>query len=194
MDKENKISENQEDDSISIPVNDTEQAEKMNKKDKREEEVLKEEIGKKMEEVDALYKALNDKYTRLYAEYDNFRRRTLKEKTDLIKYAGEEVIISLLPVLDDMERAIAHHKEAENHEPLREGLEIICQKMKNILSSKGVAPMETEGATFDPELHDAVTKMDTGKETDTGKIIEVILKGYTLNGKVIRHAKVIVGS
>jgi molecular chaperone GrpE len=143
---------------------------------------------------EALVKELNEKYLRLYAEYDNFRRRTLKEKADLIKYGGEEIILSILPVLDDMERALAHHKGTKDHKPLQEGLDLICQKLKNILVAKGVQPMETKGEAFDPELHDAITNIPAESEDMKGKVAEVVEKGYTLNGKVIRHAKVVVAN
>jgi molecular chaperone GrpE len=143
---------------------------------------------------EALVKELNEKYLRLYAEYDNFRRRTLKEKSDLIKYGGEEMILSILPVLDDMERALAHHKDSKDHKPLQEGLDLISQKLKNILSAKGVQVMEPKGETFDPELHDAITNIPAESGAMKGKVAEVVEKGYTLNGKVIRHAKVVVAN
>ncbi len=148
---------------------------------------------------EALVKELNEKYLRLYAEYDNFRRRTLKEKADLIKYGGEETILSILPVLDDMERALAHHKDSapgnsDRHKPLQEGLDLICQKLKNILTSKGVQPMEPKGEVFDPELHDAITNIPATSDDMRGKVAEVVEKGYSLNGKVIRHAKVVVAN
>ena len=143
---------------------------------------------------EALVKELNEKYLRLYAEFDNFRRRTLKEKADLIKYGGEEIILSILPVVDDMERALAHHKDAKDHKPLQEGLDLILQKTKSILTSKGIQPMEPKGELFDPELHDAITNIPATSEDMKGKVAEVVEKGYLLNGKVIRHAKVVVAN
>lgn len=143
---------------------------------------------------EALVKELNEKYLRLYAEFDNFRRRTQKEKADLIKYGGEDIILSVLPVVDDMERALAHHKDAKDHKPLQEGLDLILQKIKTILSSKGVQAMEPKGETFDPELHDAITNIPAASEDMKGKVAEVVEKGYLLNGKVIRHAKVVVAN
>jgi molecular chaperone GrpE len=143
---------------------------------------------------EALVKELNEKYLRLYAEFDNFRRRTQKEKADLIKYGGEEIILSILPVVDDMERALAHHKDAKDHKPLREGLDLILQKIQKTLTSKGVQPMEPKGEAFDPEFHDAITNIPATSDDMKGKVAEVVEKGYTLNGKVIRHAKVVVGN
>jgi molecular chaperone GrpE len=147
----------------------------------------------KASEQELQYKELNDKYTRLYADFDNFRRRTSKERLDWLKSAGEDTILSLLPVLDDMERAIAHNKNVNDAAALKEGMEIICQKFRNLISSRGVEPMETAGKLFDPELHDAVTSIDAPSGDLKGKVIEEVQKGYMLNGKVIRHAKVVVG-
>jgi molecular chaperone GrpE len=143
---------------------------------------------------EALVKELNEKYLRLYAEFDNFRRRTQKEKADLIKYGGEDIILSILPIVDDMERALAHHKDAKDHKPLQEGLDLILQKTKTILTSKGVQPMEPKGEPFDPELHDAITNIPATSDDMKGKVAEVVEKGYSLNGKVIRHAKVVVAN
>lgn len=147
-----------------------------------------------VEKFEALVKELNEKYLRLYAEFENFRRRTQKEKADLIKYGGEETILSILPIVDDMERALAHHKDAKDHKPLQEGLDLILQKTKKILASKGVEPMDPKGEVFDPELHDAITNIPATSEDMKGKIAEVVEKGYSLNGKVIRHAKVVVAN
>jgi molecular chaperone GrpE len=151
---------------------------------------------------EVLVKELNEKYLRLYAEFDNFRRRTQKEKADLIKFGGEEIILSILPIVDDMERALSHHKDAKDsahsgsdkHKPLMEGLDLILQKTKTILTSKGVQAMEPKGEAFDPELHDAITNIPATSEEQKGKVAEVVEKGYSLNGKVIRHAKVVVAN
>lgn len=143
---------------------------------------------------ESLVKELNEKYLRLYAEYDNFRRRTQKEKADLIKYGGEEIILSILPIVDDMERALTHHKDAKDHKPLQEGLDLILQKTQKILTSKGIQAMEPKGQAFDPEFHDAITNIPATSEDMKGKVADVVEKGYTLNGKVIRHAKVVVAN
>jgi molecular chaperone GrpE len=143
---------------------------------------------------EAKLKEASDKYTRLYAEYDNFRKRTAREKIDWIKSAGEEVILKVLPVLDDIERAISHNKSVSDPEVLKQGLEIIHQKFKNILTNKGIEPMVAKGQPFDPELHDAITSIAAATEDLKGKVIEEVEKGYMMNGKVIRHAKVVVGN
>lgn len=147
-----------------------------------------------IEKFETLVKELNEKYLRLYAEFDNFRRRTQKEKADLIKYGSEEIILSILPVVDDMERAMAHHKNTKDHKPLQEGIDLIYQKLKSTLNSKGILAMEPKGEVFDPELHDAITNIPATSEDMKGKVAEVVEKGYMLNGKVIRHAKVVVAN
>jgi molecular chaperone GrpE len=160
-------------------------AEKIMAEDPKEEAKIVDDIESKLKE-------LNEKYTRLYAEYDNYRRRTAKEKLELITSGGVDAIISFLPIVDDMERAIAHHKENEGHKAMKEGLELIYQKMVKILTSKGVKPMGEKGEVFNPDLHEAITHMPV--DGMKGKIVEVVEKGYSLNEKVIRHAKVVVGS
>jgi molecular chaperone GrpE len=148
----------------------------------------------KIAELEAKHKETEDKYTRLYAEFDNFRRRTAKEKIDWFKTAGEDTILTVLPIMDDMERAIAHNKEVEDIKALKEGLEVIYQKFKSILTTKGIEPMETVGKQFDPDLHDAITSIAAPSDDLKGKVVEEVQKGYMLNGKVMRHAKVIVGN
>lgn len=139
-------------------------------------------------DVESKLKEMSDKYTRLYAEYDNFRKRTAKEKIDLIKYGGEEVILSFLAIADDLERALAHHKDGE----AKEGLELIYQKMLKVLTAKNVTPFGAKGEVFDADIHEAITSMPS--EDMKGKIIDVVEKGYKLSDKVIRHAKVVVGN
>lgn len=148
----------------------------------------------KKDGLEAKYNEINDKYTRLYAEYDNFRKRTAREKVEWFKSAGEDVMLKVLPVLDDIERAIAHNKTVTDADSLKQGFELIYQKFKSILSSKGIEPMEAKGQPFNPDLHDAITSIPAQSEEQKGKVIEEIEKGYTLNGKVIRHAKVVVGN
>jgi molecular chaperone GrpE len=134
-----------------------------------------------------------DKYLRLYADFDNYRRRTAKEKFELIQSANENLITLLLPVLDDFERAEKSFKH--KHDKAAEGFFLIQNKFKKILDSCGVIPLDTKvGSDFDPELHDAITQIPAPQENLIGKIVDVVEKGYTLNDKVIRHAKVVVGN
>jgi molecular chaperone GrpE len=165
-------------------------------KDEEKLSMKQDAFSEKLAEAEARYKEVNDKYLRLYAEYDNFRRRTAKEKIDMIMSAGVDVVLSFLPVLDDLERALSHHKDKENDDDksLIEGLEVICKKLKKVLDAKGIKEMEAQGVVFDPELHDALSNVQAPKHELKGKVLDVVEKGYMMNNKVIRHAKVVVGS
>ncbi|HEY2582778.1 MAG TPA: nucleotide exchange factor GrpE [Mucilaginibacter sp.] len=136
----------------------------------------------------------NDKYLRLYAEFDNFRRRTIKEREDARKMEGKDLIVSLLPVLDDFERALKAMENATDVAPVKEGVTLVQQKLKNILSQKGLKAMESIGSPFDPDLQEAITNIPAPTEDLKGKVVDEMEKGYTLNDKVIRFAKVIVGA
>jgi molecular chaperone GrpE len=136
----------------------------------------------------------NDKYLRLYAEFDNFRRRTIKEREDARKTEGKDVIVSLLPVLDDFDRALRSMQNATDLAPVKEGVELIQQKLKNTLTQKGLKEMESIGKPFDPELHEAITNIPAPNEESKGKVLDEMEKGYFLNDKVARFAKVIVGA
>jgi len=134
-----------------------------------------------------------DKYLRLYADFDNYRRRTAKEKIEIIQSANENLINLLLPVMDDFERAEKSFKH--KHDKAAEGFFLIQNKFQKIIENCGVSPMETKlGSDFDPDLHDAITQIPAPEENLKGKIVDVVEKGYTLNDKVIRHAKVVVGN
>lgn len=137
---------------------------------------------------------LNDKYIRLYSEFDNYRKRTQKEKIDLHKTAGEDVFKMLLPVLDDFERAMNSMQQAKDLNAVKEGVELIYNKLNNNLQQKGLAAMESKGVVFDADIHEAITNVPAPSEDLKGKVVEEVEKGYSLNGKVIRFAKVIVGS
>jgi len=136
----------------------------------------------------------NDKYLRLYAEFDNFRRRTNKERAELLQTAGKEVIVSLLPLLDDFERAARSMENATDINAVKEGVVLVQNKLNNILSQKGLKPMESIGHPFDAELHEAITNIPAPADEEKGKVIDEMEKGYYLNDKVIRFAKVIVGA
>ena len=138
---------------------------------------------------------MKDKYIRLMAEFENFRRRTAKERIDLSKTATQDVMGSLLPVLDDMERARQSIETAKDSTAVLEGLELVFHKLKNVTQQKGLQPIEINvGDSFDSDLHEAVTQVPAPSDELKGKIIDVIEKGYTLNDKVIRFAKVIIGA
>ena len=136
---------------------------------------------------------LNDKYLRLSAEYDNYRKRTLKEKSDMLKSAGADILVGILPVVDDFERALAHMTEAQNVDSLREGVELIYKKFNEYLGKRGMTVIETEGKDFDTDIHEAITKIPAPTPEMKGKVIDCVQKGYKLNDKVVRFAKVVVG-
>ncbi|WP_410478900.1 nucleotide exchange factor GrpE [Pedobacter heparinus] len=138
--------------------------------------------------------ALNDKYLRLFAEFDNYKRRTQKERIELLQTAGKDVIVSLLPVLDDFDRADKAMETAVDINSIREGLKLVHSKLKSILSQKGLKDIESINAVFDTDYHEAITKIPAPDEDMKGKVMDELEKGYTLNDKVIRFAKVVVGS
>ena len=160
-------------------------------KENIEELLEKEETTlKEMEEQLAEWK---DKHHRLYAEFDNYRRRTLKEKADLIKTGAEKLILDLLPVIDDFERAIKHHREAGKPEEDLEGMMLIYNKLISNLEKHGAVQMKCMGEEFNPDLHEAIAQIPAPSEEDKGKIVDVVENGYILADKVIRFAKVVVG-
>jgi molecular chaperone GrpE len=156
------------------------------KKAKKEKEII-EGLEQKVNE-------LNDKYLRLFAEFENYRKRALSERLELIKTASEDVIRQMLPVIDDFQRALKAMEAHESIDSFKEGTELIYNKMKTILDQKGLKEMNTIGEVFDTDLHEAITTIPAPSEEMKGKIVEEVQKGYTLNGKVIRYAKVIVGN
>ena len=136
---------------------------------------------------------LNDQLLRKIAEFDNYRKRTIKEKTDLILNGGEKTIITILPVLDDIERALKNMKQAEDVKAVLEGVELIYKKFIDILSKQGVSIIDTKEADFDVDLHEAVAQLPAPTPELKGKVMDCTLTGYKLNEKVIRHAQVVVG-
>lgn len=134
-----------------------------------------------------------EKYIRLSAEFDNFRKRTLREKADLLKFAGEDLILSLLPVIDDFERALQSLEQTEDINALKEGIHLIYNKFSEFLKQKGITEIECNHAEFDTDVHEAVTKIPAPEPGLKGKVVDVIAKGYEMNGKVIRHSKVVIG-
>ncbi len=134
-----------------------------------------------------------DKYLRLMAEFDNFRRRTAKERLDLIQTAGKDVLVSLLDVLDDCDRAEKQLQTSDNIELQKEGVQLVFNKIRNTLQAKGVKVMESINTDFDVEKHEAITEIDAPTAKQKGKVLDEVMKGYYLNDKIIRFAKVVVG-
>ena len=137
------------------------------------------------------YNELNDKYLRLYSDFDNYRKRVIKEKIEMSKTASEDVVISLLVILDDFERALGA-LEATDEDPMKEGVTLIYNKFKNLLVQKGLADIEAMGKPFDTDMHEAIANLPAPSKELANTILDVTQKGYTLNGKVIRFAKVVV--
>ena len=160
---------------------------------KEKQKIEKEETSENIEELKKQIEELNDKYLRLSAEYDNYRKRTLKEKMELTKSAGASVILALLPVIDDFDRALAHLDDAKDLDAVKEGILLIYSKFKEFLAQQGVSEIEATNQEFDTDHHEAITKIPAPSEEMKGKIIDTVEKGYMMNDKVIRFAKVVVG-
>lgn len=152
-----------------------------------------EKLQKELDEANEKILTLEDKYLRQVAEFDNYRKRTIKEKAELIKNGGERAIESILPVLDDFERAIQNMSKDENATEMLTGIELIYNKFIGILKQNGLEKIETEGKNFDTDFHEAIAMIPTPDESMKGKVLDCVQTGYTLNDKVIRHAKVAVG-
>ena len=157
---------------------------KKSKKDKREAKI--EKLGEKLQEI-------QDKHLRLQAEFDNFRRRTIKEKVDLIKSGGESVLVNILPVIDDFERALESLKDVADDDAGKQGTTLIYNKFEEFLKQNNVKEIEALHQDFDVDLHEALTKIPASEKKLKGKVVDVIQKGYLLNEKVIRFAKVVIG-
>lgn len=184
---------------------------KKNKEEEMDEEVISQEETfendedaqeavsdeQEISEEDSLREGLakeKDKFLRLFAEFENYKRRTSKERMDLFKTAGQEVIVSLLPVLDDFERALKELSKSDDKEMFK-GVQLINGKLKETLKSKGLQDLEVEaGDTFDAEIHDAITQIPAPEKKMKGKVIDVVEKGYKLGDRIIRHPKVVVGN
>lgn len=173
------------------PTNEVENAEQ--NAETTEEQTVEEAPQETIESVKAELEALKDKYLRAVAEFDNYKKRTLKEKTELILNGSEKTITAFLPILDDMERAIANADKATDLQALEEGWELIFSKFVKVLNTLGVKKIETTHADFNVDYHEAVAMVPGFGDDKKGKVIDCIQTGYTLNDKVIRHSKVAVG-
>ncbi len=150
-------------------------------------------VEEQLEAANAEIASLKDQLLRKIAEFDNYRKRTIKEKTDLILNGGEKTIITILPVIDDLERALKNMKSADNVNAVLEGVELIYKKFMDILAKQGVSIIETKEADFDVDVHEAVAQLPAPTPELKGKVMDCTLTGYKLNEKVIRHAQVVVG-
>ncbi len=176
------------------PVEETDKAtEEVNSEEAKGEETPEEEEKDPLEKAQEEIADLKDKWLRSVAEFENYRKRTLKERAELILNGGEKVITAILPILDDMERAIENGAKTDDPEVLREGMTLIHQKFMKTLEAQGVSKIETKNADFDTDVHEAVAMVPGMGDDKKGKVIDCLQEGYKLNDKVIRHAKVAVG-
>ncbi len=148
---------------------------------------------KEIEKLKEQIEELNDKYLRLYSEFDNYRKRTAKERIELQKSASKDLIVALLPVLDDFERAIKAFEEHNLSDEAKKGIELIYNKLMTTLKQRGLEPMDAKGKDFDTDFHEAITEIPAPDKDMVGKVVDVIQRGYMLNDKVLRYAKVVVG-
>lgn len=171
-------------------------AEEQDSKSEQEEPAKEAEIKTPEEQLVLLqqqHAELKDKYLRLFAEFDNFKKRTIREKLEMMKTAAQDTMSALLPVLDDFDRTKKNAEDKNSKEPFSEGVQLVYQKLYATLKQRGLEPMETNEQAFDPELHEAITEIPAPSKKLKGKIVDTIEKGYLLKDKIIRHAKVVVG-
>ena len=201
---------NQVENDTNLPENDTENTQAEQNDGKEEEKVgdkkknrsffgrkkseEEEKLKKELEELDVKYKELNDRFLRLYSEFDNYKKRTNKEKLELLSTASEKVILGLLPVIDDFERAIAANEKSEEINAIKEGFVLIYNKLQQLLKRFDVEEINAKGEEFNTDFHEAVTHFPAQKEEDKGKVIDVTEKGYKIKDKVIRYSKVVVAN
>lgn len=186
----NKMTKKQEeiqDEEVIKDVKDT-------KSKKKTKSSKKDKLTDRIEELEQELSESKDKFLRLFAEFDNFKKRTAKERIDFRATAGMDALQAFLPVMDDFDRAKKVAENEDNNEEFSEGVKLVYQKLKSVLTSKGIKVMESTGETFDPELHEAITEIPAPTEDMKGKIIDTIEQGYYLNDKIIRYARVVVGN
>jgi molecular chaperone GrpE len=168
-------------------------AQKEEIQNKRSRKLKKDKTTELIETLEDSLAQKNDQYLRLHAEFDNYRKRTLKEKMELTKSAGESLLINILPVIDDFERAMKAMETATEIAPIKEGIDLIYKRFSDFIKMNGIKEIDAKEKEFDTDLHEAITKIPSPSEDLKGKVVDVIQKGYTLNDKVIRFAKVVIG-
>ena len=202
MSKEEKIKKNVEDekkvDTTNVEKNEVDNTEDTTAKDEDSQKEAnfqksEQEIKDPLELANAKIDELKDKYLRAVAEFDNYRKRTIKEKAELILNGSERTISAVLPILDDMERALANSDKTEDPKVLKEGMDLIFQKFGKVLEGLGLKKIDTTDKDFDTDFHEAIAMIPGMGEDKKGKVLDCVQAGYTLNDKVIRHAKVAVG-
>ena len=182
------------------PLNDTENNSESENIPSQEPEIdgilsdAKEEILDPVAKLEAELTISQDKYLRIYSEFENYKKRVSRDRIEQIKMAGSDIFLSIIPIIDDMDRAIKSIEKSTDVNAIKEGIQLIYSKLKVTTESKGLKPMNAIGKVFDVDLHDAITNVPASTEDLKGKVIDEVEKGYFLNDKVIRHAKVIVGN
>lgn len=190
--KENNVKKDVETTADEVKIEKPKEEEKP-KTDENPSETELDVAKKALTDLQTKYDHLNDTYLRSLAEYDNFRKRSRLEKNELIKNGGESVLVNMLTIVDDIERGVAAAKDTKDIEALKTGMELINSKLQSFLKQNGIKSIETEGKAFDTDLHEAITTIPAPNEDLKGKVIDCAQKGYCLNDKVIRFAKVVVG-
>ena len=160
---------------------------------KTEEAQVTDKVEKELKETVAKLAEMQDRYIRLSAEFDNYRKRTLREKIDLSKYAGETLLLNIIPLMDDFERAILHMDEAKDCAAMKSGIDLIYNKFNEFLKQNGVKAIEALNSSFNVDIHEAVAKIPVNEDDMKGKVVDVVLKGYYIQDKVLRLSKVVVG-
>jgi molecular chaperone GrpE len=191
--KDNKQNKALDEEQLEMQPEENLNQEKQEATEETQEEVHEETDEEKIVRLEAELEKEKKEYVFLLAEFDNFRKRTMREKQDLIKNGAEKAMLELLPVVDDMERALQATDEGGDLDSLKEGVGLIHSKFMKYLESQQVKPMNSTGEDFDSEVFEAVTMFPAPDESQRGKVIDTVLKGYMINAKVLRHAKVVVG-
>ena len=192
INKNKHIMEEKMEGKVNIDENENVNNNEIHEEESKGKKCKKSKNDKQLEELQEKYDELNDKYLRLFSEFDNYRKRTAKEKIELSKTASESIMVDLLPILDDFERALQTMENKET-DANYEGVVLIYNKFKRTLEQKGLEEINAKDAVFDTDEHEALTNIPVTDESQKGKVLDVIQKGYKLNGKVIRYARVVVG-
>lgn len=193
MVKKNQETDNQEKTNDQQVNEELEQEEPKTAEENDQQETEEEEVQKEEPSMEDILAELQNKYLRLSAEFDNYRKRTLKEKMDLQVSAREDILVNILPVVDDFERGMESVESATDIDAVKEGLKLIYTKFSGFLTQQGVKEIDAVGKKFDTDLHEAITKIPVESKKKKGKVVDVVEKGYTLKEKVIRYSKVIIG-
>ncbi|BDX38160.1 protein GrpE [Tenuifilaceae bacterium CYCD] len=195
MSKKHKHNEEMAEENISNEANEPQTLQAEENINSEKEQASQQDFESKEATIDyaSQFEDMRDKYLRLSAEFDNYRKRTLREKSDILKFGSEEVLKDLLPVVDDLDRALKAIETANDINAVKDGLSLIITKFNEFLKSKGVKEIEAIGQELNTDLHEAITKFPVQDETQKGKIVDVVQKGYMLHDKVMRFSKVVVG-